>query len=118
MHIRYLRAILVTAALVLLASCRGGADSSSSHSPISAADQPTPAEASRLLAQSTFGATMAEIDKLTSIGYEAWFNDQFAKPQTLHRTYMDNIASALPSGTSLGQNQFFESFWQQAATAG
>jgi uncharacterized protein (DUF1800 family) len=49
---------------------------------------PTPvvseSDASRFLEQATFGATDASIHHLSLIGYQAWLNEQFAMPQTLH----------------------------------
>lgn len=106
--------------LLLTACGNGGGDSNvvannafASQPPVS--DKPTPAQAARILTQTTYGPTMAEIDRLASVGYSAWLEDQFAKPVTLHRAYMDRIASTLASGTTLSQNNFFESYWQQAA---
>jgi uncharacterized protein (DUF1800 family) len=49
---------------------------------------PTPVvsaeDASRFLEQATFGATDASIHHLSLIGYQAWLNEQFAMPPTLH----------------------------------
>jgi hypothetical protein len=44
--------------------------------------QPTATQASRILSQGTFGATIGEINRIQTIGTGAWFNDQFSKPQT------------------------------------
>ncbi|HEY4356415.1 MAG TPA: DUF1800 family protein [Acidobacteriaceae bacterium] len=44
----------------------------------------TPEDASRFLAQATFGATDPSIRFLTKTGYDTWFAQQFAMPQTLH----------------------------------
>jgi uncharacterized protein (DUF1800 family) len=92
----------------LLTAC-GGGDTTSTSSDIA---HPTLAEASRLLTQATFGPTLAEINRLSDMGTSAWFNEQFAKPQTLHLVYM-NAATPLV-GEDLSEDQFFESFWQQA----
>ena len=76
---------------------------------------PSPAQASRFLAQASFGANTTEISNLTSIGLTSWIEAQTSKPQTLHRSYMDMVAGELSNGQSgLSQNNFFESFWQQA----
>jgi uncharacterized protein (DUF1800 family) len=40
-------------------------------------------DASRFLQQATFGATDADIQNLSLIGYQAWLNQQFAAQQTL-----------------------------------
>ena len=82
--------------------------------PATTIPKPTAEKAARFLAQATFGPSSSSIDQVTTAGYAAWLDSQFAKPQKLHRNYMDGIAPSLPSGTKLSQNQFFESFWQQA----
>jgi uncharacterized protein (DUF1800 family) len=45
---------------------------------------PSPQDASRFLAEATFGATDADIRHLSKIGYAAWFNEQFSAPPTPH----------------------------------
>jgi uncharacterized protein (DUF1800 family) len=76
--------------------------------------QPTPEQASRMLAQATFGPTINEIDRLEKMGTAAWFTDQFAKPQTYHYSYVTQSLSTLAAGTTPNENPFLESFWQQA----
>lgn len=102
--------------LVFLGSCGGGGSGGGTgrgDQAVAVQDLPTQTEAVRMLGQATFGPNLAAAEQLVSTGYSAWFDDQFNKPQRLHRTYMDTMQA---SGVSLGQNQFFESFWQQAAT--
>ncbi|MCH8618387.1 DUF1800 family protein [Undibacterium sp. TS12] len=78
---------------------------------------PTPAQASRFLAQASFGANNAAINGVTSSSYSAWIDKQFLMPQKLHRSYMDAQAAGFINGLKdLSQNNFFESFWQQAIT--
>ncbi|RJF98160.1 DUF1800 domain-containing protein [Noviherbaspirillum saxi] len=119
-----LRAALAASAFVLLTACGGGSGNGSSTvsngsgsdniaGTAPATDIPSAPQASRLLSQASFGATTTEIDRLTSAGYSAWLNEQFSKPQILHRSYIDNITAATAQGAS--QNHFYESFWQQAA---
>lgn len=67
-----------------------------------------------MLTQSSFGATTTEINKVIASGYSAYLDTQFNQGQKLHRAYMDSIIPNLPVGSTLNQNQFFESFWQQA----
>lgn len=76
--------------------------------------QPTPEQSSRILSQGTFGPTAEEINRLETMGTAAWFNDQFAKKQTLHLAYMNSALANLATGQTLSENQFYESFWQQA----
>lgn len=114
MHHITFRAMLASIALALLVSCGGGGSGGSSTTAASAiVDTPTRPQASRLLGQASFGATMPEIERLASSGINAWLDDQFSKPQSLHRAYMDSIAAS--TGQNPNQNNFYESFWQQAA---
>ena len=92
----------------LLTSC-GGGDTTTT---VTDVVHPTPVEASRLLTQATFGPTVEEINRLSDMGTAAWFNEQFSKPQKLHFVYMN--AAMVPAGDRLNEDQFFESFWQQA----
>jgi len=48
------------------------------------------ADAARLLAQTTFGATQAEINRVTGMTPDAYLTEQFAIPQTLHLTTVRN----------------------------
>lgn len=74
---------------------------------------PSATEASRLLAQATFGPNKEAINHLIDIGVSTWFNEQFAKPQTLHLFYMNEAQRRLAVDERLGQDEFFESFWRQ-----
>lgn len=71
----------------------------------------TEAAASHFLAQATFGANSASITEAASMGKAAWLKAEFAKRRSLHRDYMRNIAA---TGYKVTQDQFYESFWQQA----
>jgi uncharacterized protein (DUF1800 family) len=103
--IRITRIALFT---LLLASCGSSVQTTSDVA------QPTPEQASRILSQATFGPSAEEISRLQSMGTAAWFNEQFAKPQTLHFYYMNQAQGSLADGQTLNENQFLESFWQQA----
>ena len=48
-----------------------------------------PEDASRFLMQATFGGSEADINHLSTIGYNAWFAEQFAIPNTLHEPYAE-----------------------------
>ncbi|WP_256080954.1 DUF1800 family protein [Massilia sp. YIM B04103] len=73
----------------------------------------TPREASRFLAQASFGPTTATIERVASIGPASWLNEQFAKPQTMHRWYVPQQAES-GDGNNLALNA---AFWQLAARA-
>ena len=76
---------------------------------------PTQTEAARFLTQATFGPTSAEIQRLSGMTYAQWIEEQFAKPQTLHRLYMNQAAADLASvGQQLSRTNFFDSYWSQA----
>ena len=49
----------------------------------------TDADASRFLAQATFGPSSDDIAHLRQVGYTAWFNEQFAKPVSTQVPYLD-----------------------------
>jgi uncharacterized protein (DUF1800 family) len=78
--------------------------------------QPTSTQASRILSQATFGATIEEINRIQTIGTGAWFNDQFSKPQKLHFAYVNQVLSTWPANTTVDESPMTESFWQQAIT--
>jgi hypothetical protein len=79
---------------------------------------PTQTEAARFLTQATFGPTSAEIQRLSGMTYAQWIEEQFAKPQTLHRLYMNQAAADLASvGQQLSRTNFFDSYWSQAISA-
>jgi uncharacterized protein (DUF1800 family) len=50
------------------------------------------ADASRFLAQATFGATDQSIAHLRQIGYQAWLDEQFAAPASTQVPYFDWIS--------------------------
>jgi uncharacterized protein (DUF1800 family) len=96
--------------------------------PVSPAPPPAPvverpatrSEAARFLAQASFGPTDASIDRLMSVGYAAWIDEQLALPATpVHRTHWETRDAAIRAATpgqTANQDQVFESFWKQAVT--
>ena len=111
------------AALLVLAACGGGSSTSdggggAAPAPVAAASTPTKAEASRFLAQATMGPSSADVDRLASMPYSAWLDEQFAKPQTLHRIYINQAtADAVALGQQISEVNFFDSWWSQALGA-
>jgi uncharacterized protein (DUF1800 family) len=90
-----------------------------------------PADASRFLMQATFGGSEADINNLSTVGYSAWFAQQFAVPNTLHEPYAErqiilNTQPACAAGDTTcnqklflqtGGDQYFEQpFWATAIT--
>ncbi len=121
-------AILTSVAAATLAACGGGGGSASATPPPAPPPGPPPgpppsssvtaAEAARFLAQASFGATDASIDEVVARGYAGWIEDQFARPQTLHRTYLEQaIAAGDPAAAERTYRNFvMDSFWKQAIT--
>jgi uncharacterized protein (DUF1800 family) len=117
-------------ALALLAACGGGGGGGSETTPPTPPPPPpvvvekpaTRDEAARFLTQATFGPVDADIDRLMSVGYAAWIDEQFATAApsaTRHRTHWevrDVEIKAANANNSAGQDQVFESFWKQATT--
>jgi len=94
---------------------------------------PTPvvseSDASRFLEQATFGATDASIHHLSLIGYQAWLNEQFAIPPTLHEPAVEQAVilnnppctagnvkcnTALFDQNSSDEGLVQDTFWQQS----
>jgi uncharacterized protein (DUF1800 family) len=110
-----------------LSACGGGAGTNPEAGPASqgpssgglstSETNPTnaPAAAARFLTQATFGPTPSEITRMSTMTYAGWMDEQFAKPQTLHRNTL-NLASAdmVAAGNSISQTNFFDSYWAQA----
>ncbi len=80
-----------------------------------AADSPrSDAEASRFLQQATFGPTLTEIKRLRTIGYNAWFNEQFALSANLHKPYLDFLDTV---EVDIYQSHRNEAWFYRAMTA-
>lgn len=92
----------------LLVACSSGQDTTDT-------TRPSEQDAARFLAQASFGANDASIERVGLLGYEGWLDEQFDKPQTLHRAHLDQrTAQIAPLGLGVVQNDFIESFWAQA----
>ncbi|MBB6145329.1 uncharacterized protein (DUF1800 family) [Silvibacterium bohemicum] len=91
----------------------------------------SPQDASRFLAQATFGATDADIHHLSTIGFPAWLGEQFNTPATLHEPFVDQALALYNPPCNAGdiqcnaslfvdnasdENYWQQSFWQQALT--
>jgi uncharacterized protein (DUF1800 family) len=122
---RFTRGAVATAVLVFVAACGGGSgggggsptDLPGGETPpeVIAVQKPSPTEASRFLAQATMGGSDTEISRLTGMTYAEWLDEQFAKPQVLHRVYINQAAADLSSvGQQLSNTNFWDSWWAQA----
>jgi uncharacterized protein (DUF1800 family) len=115
----------------LLAACGGGGGGSSSSAPSSppqqAAPPPpppqllSPPEVARFLTQATFGPTEADIEPLRTSSFDAWITQQIAAPLPAHTHQQfleERLADARQTNpqAQIGANQFYYSWWKQAAT--
>lgn len=69
--------------------------------------------ASRFLAQSTFGPTMAAIDALYESDYESWISEQVALPYKTLREDFDDQQLLNPESAP-SRDWIFESFWRRS----
>jgi uncharacterized protein (DUF1800 family) len=76
------------------------------------------AEAARFLTQATYGPSTAEIARLRTIGYSEWFRQEFNKPATAVRPYMEAVNDArLADGQSgVSHNNRLDRWFHTAAT--
>jgi uncharacterized protein (DUF1800 family) len=76
------------------------------------------ADAARFLIQASFGPSEASIASVMSRGVSGWLEQQFATPQTLHRTYIEQaIAAGDPATPQSAYRDFvMDTFWKQAIT--
>ena len=72
-------------------------------------------DASRFLAQATFGPTDSDIANLRAVGYQAWLNAQFSATPTYEMNYLSWVGGTL--NEQLGQNNRFEA-WLLGALGG
>ena len=81
-------------------------------------DLPTSdAEAARFLTQATYGPTLADVARLRAIGYSEWLRQEFNKPATTARPYMEAVNAALLGAGQSGvsQNQRLDRWFHTAA---
>jgi uncharacterized protein (DUF1800 family) len=76
----------------------------------------TDADAARLLMQATFGPTEQTIAQVKSMGINAWLEQQFNTPRTVHLT---KLKERLAEGQEIGGNDdlYTEVWWNIALTA-
>ncbi len=79
---------------------------------------PATKAAARFLTQSTFGPTAAEIDRVKSLGYASWIEDQFLRTPNLHMPIMQEWRSELQTTPSIAPvvniEHRMEAWWRQA----
>jgi uncharacterized protein (DUF1800 family) len=119
------RHLLAALAALTLAACGGGGGGGEGGAPPPAPPPPvvelppTRADAARFLSQASMGPTDTEIDRVVSLGYRAWVDEQLARPATSHRSHWETRDAAIRAVTpssGAGGDQVIESFWKQAVT--
>ena len=99
-------------------STPGGTGGSGGTTPAPTIERPADKQqAARFLTQATFGPTDADIDRVMSIGYAAWIDEQFAKPASSHRNAyraLDAAWVASGNGTTIWQTGTINAFWKHA----
>jgi len=101
---------------LVLAACSGGRTGGGPPAAGQPATPPTAAEAARFLTQSSFGATDASISAVRASGYDDWVAQQLAMPVSASHLAFMQARRALPGAPNPSVNEFYGSFWQQAAT--
>ena len=115
-----MRHMIFAVMIALLAACGGGGGGGSSSGgggsgggtpPV----RPTSADAARLLTQASFGPTDADIASVVNAGISGWIDQQTSAglPAQSNQAYVDARLTALGS---VSANQFYETWWKQAAT--
>ncbi|WP_276309998.1 DUF1800 domain-containing protein [Phenylobacterium kunshanense] len=103
-----------TAATLLLVACSGARGTGGNAAP------PTAAEASRFLAQSSYGATDAAISEVRAAGYGQWIDQQMvlARPTTHQAEVEARLAAARQADPNarLTPNDFYYTWWKQSVT--
>lgn len=103
--------LVAVSAFSLLIAC-GGSDSTPAEVE-TVPDLISKEKAARFLTQSTFGATSESINYLARIGYQAWLDEQFAMPVSLHLPKVLEY----PDDENLSQRQRQEVWLRTALTS-
>ncbi len=115
--IRWCGIVVATVAALVLAACGGGAEDTTesveTEEPFVALM--TEEDASRYLAQASFGASDSSIKDVQRYDHDGWLQRQFAmRARTDHQSYIDSVTA---SGVDPNQSDVQHTFWKQAATA-
>ena len=77
---------------------------------------PTAAEASRFLAQTTFGPTEFEITQLAQSNFDDWLTWQFGQPLNSHYAHVLQLQAQGVNIDDFSNRYAIESFWKQSIT--
>ena len=110
--------VVITAPVLALAACGDGG--SPTPDPVMPAPLPGPkpvgvtgTQSSRFLAQSSMGASRADVDSVVTTGYDAWITNQFATPRAT--TFWDwLVAGGYNAAANINtENGFSAAIWRQ-----
>ena len=111
------RVVMGTLLAAVLAACGGNKDDETTVDPASL--PASRSEAAMFLSKATFGPTEGDVDRVMSIGYSAWIDEQFATPAASHRASWeaaDAAIKAVDPMSGAGQDPVFYSFWKRAVS--
>lgn len=115
-HRALLRGVLLSGFAVLIAACGGGGGDSVTPPPPPPPPPPiAQGVAFQFLNQATFGATLAEADRVIDMGFEDWIDAEIAKPATFHLPYVQSVPVPMPIG-QLHRDRV--DFWYRTAVNG
>ena len=100
----------------MLAACSGGRTGGGPPAAGQPTTPPTASEAARFLTQASFGATDASVSAVRASGYSDWIAQQLVMPVSGSHVAFMQARRALPGAPNPSVNEFYGSFWQQAAT--
>ena len=110
--------VSVSAPALALAACGGGDDAGGP--PVGSGPPPPPPpptitgqQAARFLTQAAMGSTKADIDRVRSLGYSGWLDEQFARPRaTSHWDWLQARGYA-DAANQNNENGFNNTMWRQ-----
>jgi uncharacterized protein (DUF1800 family) len=118
---------IVITLLSTLIACGGGSNSDSSPEPepipstpsTPEPDLPSQDQSARFLNQATFGATVASIEQVSQLGYEAWIEQQILLTTSSHVEYLEALAPTLnlAPDEELQRQHRMEAWFTHAITA-
>ena len=118
---RHIWILLMTVLLVAGCGGGGGGDSGGGGTGPAPIPGPTEAEAGRLLAQGSFGATEADIDAVRAGSAESWIRSQISTPppsvshQAALEAQLAEMRQTNPNA-QLNPDHFFDTWWRSAVT--
>jgi len=125
-----IKASAIILSIALSTACGGGNTTADSPTPIPTPEplpdpipdpipipELTQSEASRLLAQASFGATSAQIQQVIELGREQWITQQISLTPSLHVPHLQTLEPLLEEDEQLWRQHRMETWFHHAITA-